>query len=123
VTPQRAQGGEVFGDFTPAELEILERVGQREQEAAQQTLTRLVAHANPPGDDAVAFDILVRRGSPVDVVNEVATAHGAELLVVGTHARRGLSHMLLGSVAERLVRSAPCPVLVAHPHRGHAKHG
>ena len=33
---------------------------------------------------------------------------------MGTHGRRGLSHMLLGSVAERLVRHAPCPVLTTH---------
>ena len=39
----------------------------------------------------------------------------ANLLVVGTHGRTGLERMLLGSVAERVLRSAPCPVLVARP--------
>jgi nucleotide-binding universal stress UspA family protein len=39
----------------------------------------------------------------------------ADLLVVGTHGRKGVSHLLLGSVAERLVRTAHCPVLVVRP--------
>ena len=38
----------------------------------------------------------------------------ADLIVMGTHARRGLSHLLLGSIAETLVRTAKCPVLITH---------
>ena len=38
----------------------------------------------------------------------------ADLLVVGTHGRTGLSHLIIGSVAERVVRKAPCPVLSIH---------
>jgi nucleotide-binding universal stress UspA family protein len=40
----------------------------------------------------------------------------ADLVVVGTHGRTGLSHLIIGSVAERVVRKAPCPVLsIRHP--------
>ena len=47
---------------------------------------------------------------------EVARKHGVDLIVMGTHGRAGLAHVLLGSVAERVVRKAPCPVLtVKHP--------
>ena len=40
---------------------------------------------------------------------------GADLIVIGTHGRGGLSHALLGSVAEKVVRKAPCPVLTVRP--------
>lgn len=45
-----------------------------------------------------------------EIVREAREAH-ADLIVVGTHGRRGLAHALLGSVAERVVRHASCPVL------------
>jgi nucleotide-binding universal stress UspA family protein len=43
---------------------------------------------------------------------EAATAWPADLLVIGTHGRRGLDHLLLGSIAESVVRLAPMPVLL-----------
>lgn len=46
-----------------------------------------------------------------DTIREVAERLGAELVVMGTHGRTGLAHVFLGSVAERTLRSAPCPVL------------
>ena len=109
------QGEEVFGDYTAREVEIHSGAAHREEAKIEQTLAAHVAALNPPGEGAVPCQIIVREGVPVDVLNEVAVEQGASLLIVGTHARRGLSHMLLGSVAEKLVRSAPCPVLVARP--------
>ena len=50
-------------------------------------------------------------GDPRDVIDRVAKEIGADLIVMGTHGRRGVRRMLLGSVAESVVRSAPCPVL------------
>lgn len=52
-------------------------------------------------------------GDPVTEIMRAAAESGCELLIVGTHSRAGLSRVLLGSVAERLVRTAPCPVFVA----------
>jgi nucleotide-binding universal stress UspA family protein len=50
-------------------------------------------------------------GNPaVETVN-AAKSEGADLLVVGTHGRSALTHLLLGSVAEKIVRTATCPVL------------
>jgi nucleotide-binding universal stress UspA family protein len=55
-------------------------------------------------------------GPTADAILADATEHHVDLIVIGTHGRRGLSHALLGSVAERVVRKAPCPVLtVRHP--------
>jgi nucleotide-binding universal stress UspA family protein len=55
----------------------------------------------------------VRVGRPDQHLVQLARELQADLLVVGTHGRTGLERMVLGSVAERVVRSAPCPVLVA----------
>jgi len=53
----------------------------------------------------------VRWGSPVDTIVSHAIDKQIDLIVIATHGRTGLSHVLLGSVAERIVREAPCPVL------------
>ena len=58
----------------------------------------------------------VRLGSAFVEVITYAREIDADLIVVGTHGRTGLTHMLIGSVAEKIVRKAPCPVLsVKHP--------
>jgi len=53
----------------------------------------------------------VRWGNPVDAIVEYSVEQPIDLIVIATHGRTGLSHVLLGSVAERIVREAPCPVL------------
>jgi len=54
--------------------------------------------------------------SPAEEIADYARDASIELIVVGTHGRTGVSHLLVGSVAERVVRIAPCPVLtVRHP--------
>jgi nucleotide-binding universal stress UspA family protein len=55
--------------------------------------------------------VMVRTGDARDVINQTATEIGADLIVMGTHGRRGISRALLGSVAENVVRTAPCAVL------------
>lgn len=58
-----------------------------------------------------SVETAVLRGDPVGEVVDYATEKAIDLIVVSTHARWGLGHMLLGSIAERMVREAPCPVL------------
>jgi nucleotide-binding universal stress UspA family protein len=55
-----------------------------------------------------------------DAIAEIAKNVAADLVVVGTHGYTGLRHLLLGSVAERTLRLAPCPVLVMRSKRGGA---
>ena len=55
--------------------------------------------------------VMVRTGDARDVINQTAKEIGADLIVMGTHGRRGISRALLGSVAENVVRTAPCAVL------------
>ncbi|MBS1119387.1 MAG: Universal stress protein UspA [Deltaproteobacteria bacterium] len=55
--------------------------------------------------------VLLKTGDARDLINQTAKELGADLIVMGTHGRRGISRALLGSVAETVVRSAPCAVL------------
>jgi nucleotide-binding universal stress UspA family protein len=58
----------------------------------------------------------VREGSPFYEIVRFAKEKDIDLIIMGTHGRGGLAHLLLGSVAEKVVRKAPCPVLtVRHP--------
>ena len=63
-----------------------------------------------PSDIPVRY--LLRDGDPVAEIWKVASDEHCDVIVLGSHGRRGLSHLLMGSVAERMVRAAPCPVLV-----------
>jgi len=54
---------------------------------------------------------IVRLGDPRDAILQTAEELGADLIVMGTHGRRGISRALLGSVAEMVVRTSPVPVL------------
>ncbi len=66
---------------------------------------------------AAPFEVRVEFGSAYKVILHRVTRGRPrpDLLVVGTHGRSGLAHAIMGSVAERLVRTAPCPVLVVKP--------
>jgi nucleotide-binding universal stress UspA family protein len=59
--------------------------------------------------------IVVRRGVTHDAICNVAREVGASVIVMATHGRNGLGHLVLGSVTERVLRDAPCPVLVIKP--------
>jgi nucleotide-binding universal stress UspA family protein len=53
-------------------------------------------------------------GSPFEQILAVAAQEGCDLVVLGTHGRRGIAHAALGSVAEKVVRLCPVPVLTVH---------
>jgi nucleotide-binding universal stress UspA family protein len=57
---------------------------------------------------------VVRQGMASEDVHRVAEEVGADLIVIGTHGRKGLAHALLGSVAEKIIRTATRPVLTLH---------
>ena len=63
------------------------------------------------GADQSAADVVVVEGNPVREILRHAEDGRTDLLVMGTHGRGGFAHLLLGSVAERIVRTATCPVL------------
>ena len=58
-------------------------------------------------------EIAVVHGVPFQEILDTAKKRQVALIIMGTHGRTGLTHILLGSVAEKVVRLAPCPVLIA----------
>jgi nucleotide-binding universal stress UspA family protein len=65
-----------------------------------------------------AVTVLLTSSSPALAIAQYAKESEADLILMGTHGRGGMAHLLMGSVAERVVRIAPCPVLtVRHPER------
>jgi nucleotide-binding universal stress UspA family protein len=75
-----------------------------------------LSHRTGPRAPRVRAETEVLFGHGARTIADYAAEHGADLIVMGTHGRTGMAHLLLGSVAEQLVRTAPCPVLtVRHP--------
>lgn len=81
------------------------RAGARQH---METIAEALRAENP----GLVISVEVHDGHPVDVILEAAEADGASRIIVGTHGRRGLRRLFLGSVAERVVRASPVPVLV-----------
>jgi nucleotide-binding universal stress UspA family protein len=79
--------------------------------ASRQALDEWVAAARALAGGA-QVEGAVATGPAWDRIGAEAKARGCDLIVVGTQGRTGLKHVLIGSVAERVVRHAPCPVLV-----------
>lgn len=69
------------------------------------------------GTTARMGQVILKTGDARDSINQAALEVGADLIVMGTHGRRGVTRALLGSVAETVVRSAPCPVLTVRTHK------
>jgi nucleotide-binding universal stress UspA family protein len=84
---------------------------------ARERMEAAVTEENRPG---FAVSVEARIGTPAAVIEDFVREQKVDLIVMGTHGRRGLSHLFLGSVAERLVRLAPCPVLTTHA-EGHPR--
>jgi nucleotide-binding universal stress UspA family protein len=77
--------------------------------------------------EAEAAEVEVTRravvGYPSHEIVNVVAAEKVDLIVIATHGRTGISHLVMGSVAERVVRTAPCPVMTLRPMAVTAEHG
>jgi nucleotide-binding universal stress UspA family protein len=60
-------------------------------------------------------ETVVVSGMPADKIVEVANQKGVDLIIMGTHGRKGLEHAIFGSVCEKVIRKASCPVLAVNP--------
>jgi nucleotide-binding universal stress UspA family protein len=95
---------------SPVTLEPLSR---------ERLLQELNAFAVPATSAGVQCDFVVREGPAAAEIAEEARACGADLVVLGTHGRGGFERLVLGSVTEKVLRKAPCPVLtVSKPAEG-----
>jgi nucleotide-binding universal stress UspA family protein len=79
---------------------------------AEKSLANLIRRA---GDPEVIFHPEVRIGPEYQEIIKFADAEQIDLIVMGTHGRTGLAHAFVGSIAERVVRHASCPVLTVKP--------
>jgi nucleotide-binding universal stress UspA family protein len=93
--PMAYGGGELYID-----------VQDNEREDLKKALVNVV-----PLDHQVAFEHKLLVGDPATAIVETADNEHADLIVMGTHGRTGLTRLLMGSVAESVVRKAKCPVL------------
>jgi len=81
----------------------------------EQTKTQLDALTHTLPDTVLQVVVHIRAGEAQSQIAQCASEIGADLIVVGTHGHKGIDRLLLGSVANALVRSAPCPVLTYRP--------
>jgi universal stress protein A len=88
-------------------VELPSRRAQLADEAARR-LDDMAARCRARG---VRASVEVAVGRPARVITDAAMQRGTDLIVMGTHGRSGFAHLVLGSVAERVVRTAPCAVL------------
>ena len=83
------------------------------QELEADITRRMEAHLERVTAAGLEGEIVVVHGIPFHEIIETARTRQVDLIIMGTHGRTGLHHVLLGSVAEKVVRLAPCSVLVA----------
>lgn len=97
----------------PLELEALAIYGAKQvyEELAAESDKQLKEILERLRKEGVSAESMGNHGRPEDVIVELARERKADLIVMGTHGRTGLPHVLLGSVAERVIRNAPCPVI------------
>lgn len=101
----------VVDSLLPEHLSYGEATAQRQPETYQHQLwdeLRKVA----PADPAVRVEHLLREGEPASAIVQVAQERNCDLIVLGSHGRTGLERVLLGSIAEQVMRHSLCPVLI-----------
>ena len=102
--------GDAYGAYLPATTDLVR--AEREKDAKE--LARFV---EPFLGEGVPIETALAEGDPSREIPAAAAALPADLVVMGTHGRSGFEHLLLGSVTEKVLRRAPCPVLTV----GHAE--
>jgi universal stress protein A len=95
-------------DFGAVDLPLLEAGAVKSAEEQLASMART--------DVPVPAATVVRSGHPVQEIVDAAGSLEADVIIISTHGRTGLKHVFLGSVAENIVRYAPCPVLVVREH-------
>ncbi len=86
----------------------LDQLDKQARQWSARELERLAARAKKSG---VRASVLLRDGDPADEILRACRATKSDVIVVGTHGRRGLRKLFLGSVAERVIAMASCPVV------------
>lgn len=95
--------------YAPPPSDYLEEIGRRAR-------AELEAQLTPEEKTKYSAAFVMRAGSPArEIVEYLKEQRAIDLVVMATAGRGGVARLLMGSVADKLVRSAPCPVLTLHP--------
>jgi len=94
---------------------VLDPLPSENDRAWEEAEGRLASFAHDPSLDGTSCHTLLERGDVAAVIPDMIQEHAIDLVVVGTHGRRGVSKLVHGSQAEKIYRSAPCPVLTVGP--------
>jgi nucleotide-binding universal stress UspA family protein len=97
----------IYPDFYPPVMPSGGTINEELRDQSVERLRTLMADANAPPDRT---DVHVRSGRAAPEIAQFAEQQAADLIVIASHGLTGISHMLLGSVTEQVVRRAPCPV-------------
>jgi nucleotide-binding universal stress UspA family protein len=92
--------------LTPENLVAIERNIEGEVEKDFDKITKKID---------LPFKRIIKTGVTFVEIIDYIKEHGVDLVVMGTHGRSGIEHILIGSVAEKVVRKSPCPVLTVRP--------
>jgi len=96
--------------YTPVDLSDVEK---EYQQTAENELTKIIESLHNEGYSAIPQ--VLHGGRSSDEIIQYAKDHGISMICIATNGRGGVEHLLLGSTTERVVRKAPCPVLVIRP--------
>ncbi|MGC9517198.1 MAG: universal stress protein [Methanomicrobiales archaeon] len=92
--------------------EMLKEEGKRSLEKISNVLSEEESHEK--SDKDVKITLETKEGAPADEILKIIKEEGVDLVIMGTSGKHGLDRFLLGSVAEKVVRSSECPVMVIH---------
>jgi universal stress protein A len=102
------------GEHMKPSSELLKSQAAAAEQAARENLAAIENQLRNRGLKTEAYQCV---GSPFDEIVKMANQLNIDLIIIGSHGRTGFSHLLLGSVAERVVEHAQCPVLVVKQRR------
>jgi nucleotide-binding universal stress UspA family protein len=103
--------GIIGGEAVPWQLAPREEIERAIESSAWESLRSLLS-----ADDQKRLhaEVALEGGAPFVEIIRYARTHDIDLIAMGTHGRSGVKHLLMGSVAEHVIRSSPCPVLTVH---------
>jgi nucleotide-binding universal stress UspA family protein len=106
VEPIRSMGDMILGSAT------IEDFNAKRYSQSKELLSKLIADWSGCKAELIVGEI-------VEEIVNFAKKREADLIIIGTHGSKGIEKLLLGSVAERVVKRAPCPTLVMNPYKHH----
>lgn len=92
-------------------------LGALTEEVAEHTEKQMKSLVEKNRENCPGCEGNILRGNIVDSIVNYAKDEKADLIIIGTHGRKGLEKMWLGSVAERVIKRAPCPTLTCNPYK------